>query len=635
MWKWDANGGCVDAGERVYPRLLAAAADKTDRRIIKRLLQRIFGENLHLEIVANWDEAVDAVRSGCHDIYLVDQFLGAGTGIELIASFARADNERVFILVSGQESRAVDLEASRAGAADYLVKAELDESRLERSLRYAWETLRQKRLLIDQTTEPREAESANAEDARNNFELAEALRKMQSDLGQALVRAENGEKQFRWLAQHDLLTGLPNRSLFIAQLNKDLANAERSGRSMALYMIDLDRFKLVNDSHGQRIGDGLLVQFATRLSRFLRRTDTLARLGGDEFAIITTNLDRDAAASVTAEKIIDSVAEPFIIDSHHINSAASVGIVIFDGREPVTPDELLQRADFALYRAKEAGRQQYQFFDEDLNRSVRRGNLLKKELAAAIGTDQIHLVFQPKIDIATKTIKGAEALTRWTHPELGPISPAEFIPIAEMTGQILDLSDWALETAFKTIGSWRGTVLETVPIALNVSAVQLKSGDIVNTIQRLMRRYGVLPRDFALEITETTAIEDLEGGIDRLTALRDMGVEIAIDDFGTGYSSLALATTLPADQLKIDKSFVSGMLKRSSDAAAVNATITLAHSLGMSVVAEGVETMEEFEYLDRSGCDQVQGFLIVKPLGAEELVTWYALERDTLLRVAA
>ena len=450
-----------------------------------------------------------------------------------------------------------------------------------------------------------------------------------------MVRAENGEKQYRWLAQHDLLTGIPNRSLFLAQLQRDLANAERSGRPMALYMIDLDRFKLVNDSHGHKIGDGLLVQFATRVNRFLRKTDSLARLGGDEFAIITTNLDREAAASVMGEKIIDAVVEPFIVDGHRIESGASVGIVVFDGHEDVSPDELLQRADFALYRAKDAGRQQYQFFDEELNRVILRNNLLKRELSKAIGTDQSHLVFQPKIDIATKLIKGVEALSRWTHPELGIISPVEFIPLAEMTGQILDLSNWVMEAAFRTTGMWRGTVLENVPIALNVSAVQLKSGDLVNNVKELMRRYDVRASDIALEITETTALEDLEAGIDRMTALREMGVSIAIDDFGTGYSSLALATTLPADQLKIDKSFVSGMLTRSSDAAAVKASITLAHAMGMLVVAEGVEHMTEFEYLERRGCDQVQGFLIVTPLRALELAEWYAAERGRLLRAAA
>ncbi len=635
MWNWDADGGNDAAGQRVSPRLLVIDDDEADRLITKRLLGRIFGDDLDLETIADWDQAVAAVEAGGHDIYLVDHFLGAGTGIELIERGTRGEPDRAFILLTGQESRSIDLEATRVGAADYLMKSELDVSRLERSLRYAWEMLKHKRLLIDQATELRLAKSAIAEDARKYLDMARTLRKMQGDLRQALVRAENGEKQYRWLAQHDLLTGIPNRSLFLAQLQKDLASAERSGQAMALYMIDLDRFKFVNDSHGHKIGDGLLVQFASRLSRFLRKTDTLARLGGDEFAIITTNLDREASASVTAEKIIDAVADPFVVDGHHIESGASVGVVVFDGFEQVTPDELMQRSDFALYRAKDSGRQQYQFFDEELNRVILRNNLLKQEIQKAIGTDQIHLVFQPKIDVATKSIKGVEALTRWTHPELGVVSPVEFIPLAEMTGQILELSDWVLEAAFRTICQWRGSVLENVPIALNVSAVQLKNGDLVNTVKDLMRRYRIRPSEFALEITETTALEDLEAGIDRITALRNMGISIAIDDFGTGYSSLALATTLPADQLKIDKSFVSGMLTRSSDAAAVKASITLAHAMGMHVVAEGVEHMAEFEYLERHGCDQVQGYLIVKPLKALDLVEWYAVERDKLLRQAA
>ena len=635
MWNWEAGGGNGATDSRDAPRLLLIDDDETDREIIGRHLRRIFGDDLRFDMVADWDEALEAVRAGAHDIYLVDHFLGGGTGIGLIDATQADTHERAFILLTGQENRTVDLEATRVGAADYLVKSGLDVSRLERSLRYAWETLKQRRLLVDQATELRQAKAGIAEDARKYLELARTLRKMQADLRQALVRAENGEKQYRWLAQHGLLTGIPNRSLFLAQLQRDLANAERSGRPMALYLIDLDRFKLVNDSHGHKIGDGLLVQFATRVNRFLRKTDSLARLGGDEFAIITTNLDREAAASVMAEKIIDAVVEPFIVDGHRIESGASVGIVVFDGHEDVSPDELLQRADFARFRAKDAGRQQYQFFDEELNRVILRNNLLKRELSKAIGTDQIHLVFQPKIDIATKLIKGVEALSRWTHPELGIISPVEFIPLAEMTGQILDLSNWVMEAAFRTTGMWRGTVLENVPIALNVSAVQLKSGDLVNNVKELMRRYDVRASDIALEITEATALEDLEAGIDRMTALREMGVSIAIDDFGTGYSSLALATTLPADQLKIDKSFVSGMLTRSSDAAAVKASITLAHAMGMLVVAEGVEHMTEFEYLERHGCDQVQGFLIVTPLRALELAEWYAAERGRLLRAAA
>lgn len=634
MWNWqDAHPG-EDPSAAIGPRILVVDDDEVDRLNCHRILTQIFGSELHLDFAATWDTAVSAVESDAHDIYLVDYLLGAGTGLDLIGSAAQNDETRIFILLTGQENRDVDIAATRAGVADYLLKKDLTVNRLERCLRYATESMRQKRQLIAQAVQLRDAKSAIEEESRRHLALTQDLKQTQHKLTDTLTRAENSERRYRWLAQHDLLTGIPNRALFADKLRSDLEQASRSQKQLALLLLDVDRFKWVNDSFGHEIGDGLLVQVADRLANTVRNSDTVARLGGDEFAVIATNLVHNTSASTAAENIIAALSQPFDVSCHHIETGVSVGIAVSTVRENDSPDEMIRRADAALYRAKTSGRGQFQYFDDALNEQVQRISLLKRELPLGIDQGHFTLAYQPKIELTGGGLAGLEALARWTHPRLGIISPGEFVPVAESTGQVIPLSTYLFEQACRTAASWKGTALAGIPIALNLSALQLKQPDLVPWILDLLVKFSLDPAILELEITETAALENLSSAKTQLNKLRDHGLSISIDDFGTGYSSLALATSLPADCLKIDLSFVSGMLKNPADAAAVDTTITLAHSLGMRTVAEGVETEEQLAYLRDHACNEAQGYLFTKPIPADEILRWYEARQGRLLPAA-
>ncbi len=603
-------------------RILVVEDDEVDRLKCNRLLRKIFGPKVDLEFAVTWDDAHVTMSESRHDIYIVDYFLGAKTGLDLIEAALFDDKARIFILLTGQENRDVDLAASRAGVVDYLVKDELTPSRLERCLRYAIASMRQKRLLVDQAVELRAAKQIVEAEAIKQQELAENLQKTQHRLTEALTRVEDSERQYRWLAQHDLLTKVPNRVLFEERLQQGLEYNARSKRSLALLLLDLDRFKHVNDTLGHQAGDQLLIEVAQRVSSAIRQSDIVARLGGDEFAVVVTNLSDNGQASVVAEKIIKALTTPFDIFGHNVEIGVSIGIAVCAYNDEMTREQMMANADSAMYKAKSVGRGVFQFFDEELNLEVHRTNLLKRELIGVIGRSEISLAFQPKICLASGRLMGMEALARWAHPTLGSISPGEFIPAAESSRQIIPLSVWLIEEVCRTINNWQGTALDATPVALNLSAIQLKQDDLAATILGLLDQFAVDPALLELEITETASMENLDLAMKHLSALRAKGVMISIDDFGTGYSSLALATSLPADRLKIDGSFVAGMLSGRAAAAAVDTTITLAHSLGMTVVAEGVETMEQLVYLAERHCDQAQGYLIARPASAEAMLAW-------------
>ena len=614
-WKEEAQEACF--------RILVVEDDEIDCMKLKRLLLEIFGTRAELSFVHRWDDAEATIATGEHQICIIDQNLDTRTGLELIQAAARDDDQRIFILLTGQDSRELDLAASRAGVVDYLTKDELTVSRLERSLRYAIEAARQKRLLIEQAIALRDAKVVIEAEVVKQQSLTEHLRRTKEHLVDALNRAESSEKEYRWLAQHDQLTRIPNRALFADRLRISMETVARTGMPLALFLLDLDRFKQVNDALGHQVGDQLLIEAANRLTQVTRKTDIVARLGGDEFAIVATNLHSEGQSSVAAQKIIEALSSPFDIAGNRIESGVSIGIAVHNGQDETTPDDMMQKADAALYKAKANGRGNFHFFDDALNREVRRIQLVKTELRQAVETGQFSLVFQPKISLVSGKLTGLEALTRWKHPTLGNIPPNEFFPIAEMTRQVLPLSHWIMEEACRTIAAWQGTALAGVPVALNLSAVQLRQLDLVPNLSKLLRDFSLPPSVIELEVTETAAMENLALAVEQLTQLRAYGIRVSIDDFGTGYSSLKLATTLPADALKIDMSFVSGMLERASDAAAVEATTTLAHSLGMIAVAEGVESAEQLAYLRERNCDQAQGYLIARPLPRDDILDWH------------
>ena len=521
----------------------------------------------------------------------------------------------------------MDLQAARVGVADFLVKSDLSALRLERSIRYALEMARGKQELFEQTLELRAANELIQNQTSEYIGLAEDLAMTKDKLQAALQRAEESEDRYRRLAEHDLLTGLANRSLFSDRLREGLEHAERAERLTGLLLLDLDRFKSVNDTLGHPVGDALLKGVAERLTESTRRTDTVARLGGDEFAIISTNMESSDDAATLAGKIIKAIAEPFDFEGTEVVTGTSIGIAIHD-TSISDVDELFRNADAALYRAKELGRGTYCYFDRKLNERIQRAKSMERDLEAALRGEGLYLAYQPKLDALTGMMTGVEALARWEHPELGNVTPDQFIPVAESTGLIVDLADWIFREACRQAALWSESGLGPIQIAINLSAVQFKRTNILERLLPILDATGVPPSQLELEITETTMIDNFDPVVEQLEALRETGMHIAIDDFGTGYTSLAHVKHLPVDKLKVDRSFVHNLPESSTDAAIVKTIIALSEALGLGVVAEGVETQEQLVFLRNLGCREIQGFYITKPLPPQEFEAWLTQHRD-------
>jgi len=602
---------------QLVPRILLVDDDEVDYRATKRLLRQVFGEALELDWVRVWSEAIELVKDRQHDLYLVDYHLGGHTGLDLIQEVLHPERPQTFILLTGEESREVDLQAARVGVADFLVKSDLSALRLERSIRYALEMARGKQELFEQTLELRAANELIQNQTSEYIGLAEDLAMTKDKLQAALQRAEESEDRYRRLAEHDLLTGLANRSLFSDRLREGLEHAERAERLTGLLLLDLDRFKSVNDTLGHPVGDALLKGVAERLTESTRRTDTVARLGGDEFAIISTNMESSDDAATLAGKIIKAIAEPFDFEGTEVVTGTSIGIAIHD-TSISDVDELFRNADAALYRAKELGRGTYCYFDRKLNERIQRAKSMERDLEAALRGEGLYLAYQPKLDALTGMMTGVEALARWEHPELGNVTPDQFIPVAESTGLIVDLADWIFREACRQAALWSESGLGPIQIAINLSAVQFKRTNILERLLPILDATGVPPSQLELEITETTMIDNFDPVVEQLEALRETGMHIAIDDFGTGYTSLAHVKHLPVDKLKVDRSFVHNLPESSTDAAIVKTIIALSEALGLGVVAEGVETQEQLVFLRNLGCREIQGFYITKPLPPQE-----------------
>lgn len=612
---------------QLVPRILLVDDDEVDYRATKRLLRQVFGEALDLDWVRVWSEAVELIKSRQHDLFLVDYHLGGHTGLDLIQEVLHPERPQTFILLTGEESREVDLQAARVGVADFLVKSDLSALRLERSIRYALEMARGKQELYEQTLELRAANELIQNQTSEYIGLAEDLAMTKDKLQSALQRAEESEERYRRLAEHDLLTGLANRSLFSDRLREGLEHAERAERLTGLLLLDLDRFKSVNDTLGHPVGDALLKGVAERLNDSTRRTDTVARLGGDEFAIISTNMESSDDAATLAGKIINALAEPFDLDGTEVVTGTSIGIAIHD-TSISDVDELFRNADAALYRAKELGRGTYCYFDRKLNERIQRAKSMERDLEAALRGEGLYLAYQPKLDALTGTMTGAEALARWEHPQLGNVTPDQCIPVAESTGLIVDLADWIFREACHQVALWSKSGLGPIQVAINLSAVQFKRTNILERLMPILDETGVPPSQLELEITETTMIDNYDPVVEQLEALRETGMHIAIDDFGTGYTSLAHVKHLPVDKLKVDRSFVHNLPESSTDAAIVKTIVALSEALGLGVVAEGVESQEQLVFLRNLGCREIQGFYITKPLPPQEFEAWLTQHRD-------
>jgi diguanylate cyclase (GGDEF)-like protein len=438
------------------------------------------------------------------------------------------------------------------------------------------------------------------------------------------------EDRIRHLAYYDQLTQLPNRRLMIDRLDQALTGCARHGRHGALMLIDLDDFKSLNDSMGHGVGDNLLIEVARRLQYCVRDGDTVARLGGDEFVIIISDLDSGELAAIQAEHIAEKIqarlAEPYVLDiivdgvatgtcTH--NCSSSIGIALFRDRSAST-EELLKRVDTAMYQAKQAGRHTHRFFDPEMQEAVKLRTILERDLRRALVEGQFLLYYQPQVDAAGCVI-GAEALVRWRHPERGMVEPAEFIPLAEETGLIFPLGQWVLEQACRQLTLWaEKPETEHLTMAVNVSARQFGRPSFVAEVLSIVDGLRIKPNRLKLELTESHLLENAAEVIVKMAALKARHVGFSMDDFGTGYSSLSYLKRLPLDQLKIDQSFVRDILSHPNDAAIAKTIVALAQSLGLSVIAEGVETEGQREFLRDNGCVTCQGFLFSRPVPLED-----------------
>jgi diguanylate cyclase (GGDEF)-like protein/PAS domain S-box-containing protein len=424
---------------------------------------------------------------------------------------------------------------------------------------------------------------------------------------------EAANRQLRYLATHDTLTGLPNRVLLEDRVQQAIAHADRNRAMFALLVCDLDRFKLINDSMGHRAGDRLLQEVAHRLVDAVRSIDTVARLGGDEFVVVLSSITGRADAESAAQRALLAFNSPVVIDGVDIHIAPSIGIAFYPD-DGTTIDALMAHADAAMYCAKQGGRSKVQQFTADMIKGVSNKLKLEGDLRRALSLHQFELYYQPKVQLSNAAVKSAEALIRWRHPERGLLSPSEFIPIAEDCGLIGDISAWVLGEATRQMRLWQQQDLQLEQIAVNLSASDLRGPQLQQTIRGALLAAGLEAKHLEVEITESVLMSNPEESIAVLQQLRSMGLLIAVDDFGSGYSSMNYLRRLPIDKLKIDRTFIKELTARADDASIVQAIVSMAHSLKLQVIAEGVETIEQLIYLKALGCDRYQGFLFSRPL---------------------
>ena len=445
--------------------------------------------------------------------------------------------------------------------------------------------------------------------ACTNQDPASLLKKAEAD-------RERYEARIEYLATHDDLTGLPNRTLIRDRISQGIARARREGTQLAVMFLDLDRFKVVNDAYGHPTGDALLRAAARRLTKLVREGDTVARLGGDEFVVLLPDLRRSADAYVVAQKILDAFEQGLPAAGHDVHVNTSIGVALFP-QDGIDVDGLITSADVAMYRSKELGGAMYQFFNSEMSRETLRRVELETQLRRALPQKELAVRYQPKVDIRGGHITGCEALLSWNHPS-GAVPPSQFIPVAEESGLIVPIGDWVLRTACAQNKAWQDAGLKAVPIAVNVSARQFLRQDVVAWVMNTLAATQLPPELLELELTESVIAEDPDKVAAAMRELRHHGVKFSIDDFGTGYSNLSYLKRFPVDSLKIDHSFVKNVGTAADDEAISLAVISLAHTLRLKVIAEGVETTEQRDFLHRHGCDEMQGYLFSRPLATRD-----------------
>ncbi|MGZ8288640.1 MAG: putative bifunctional diguanylate cyclase/phosphodiesterase [Telluria sp.] len=444
-------------------------------------------------------------------------------------------------------------------------------------------------------------------------ELAHARQCIATD---AIERSAN-EQRIHHIAQHDVLTGLPGRSLLQDRMGLAIAASEQSGHQLWVMLIDLDRFKYVNDSMGHKAGDVLLVTVAARLRSALSDSDTVARLSSDEFVVILAERPDAPLSAALVQGLMDAIAAPVWLGAREYSVTCSIGVAVYPA--PGAPaDSLIEHADIAMYSAKKLGRNNFQFYTPAMNDEAQERVRIESWLRKALERDEFVLHYQPQLDIASGRVVGMEALIRWNHPELGMVAPGRFIGVAEDTGLIVPIGAWVMRAACAQNRAWQDAGLGKLRVAVNLSARQFGSPELLDNIRAVLLETGISPECLEIELTESLFMSDVTLAVELLHSMKALGINLSIDDFGTGYSSLSYLSRFPIDVLKIDRSFVSAITRDARDAALVASIINLAHNLKLAVIAEGVETPEQLDYLRRHGCDEMQGYLASRPLPAKE-----------------
>lgn len=559
---------------------------------IHELLEALKGE-YRIRVACNGAKAIEAVQGAAPpDLVLLDIVMPGMDGYEVCRRIkaSPAGNRIPVIFVTVIDATQEKVKGFDIGAADYITKPfDIDEVRAR---------------------------------IRTHLELARLRRFLEDLVAQRSALLQISEEKYRILAHRDPLTGLPNRVLFAELLEHTILHAERNQTQFALLDVDLDHFATINESLGHRLGDQLLIEVGKRLQSLLPESNAIARIGGDEFNIILDHSE-GMPIDLMAQRMIDALTEPFVLDGNRIYVGASIGIALYPA-DGASAETLQSNVDAALRQAKVQGRGILRFFSPEMTRRAKHRLTLEADLRRALERQELRLHYQPQVDLNNGEMVGLEALVRWQHPERGMIPPGEFIPLAEESGLVVPLGDWVLREACRQIKQWSEAGLAPRQTAVNVSAVQLNRGYLVESVKAALAETGIVPTQLELEITESFVMFDRDQSFKSLAHLKGLGVRLSIDDFGTGYSSLAYLQQLEVHKLKVDMSFVRDMTTNSGNASIVKAIIALGHSLGLEVIAEGVEDPGQARYLRSLHCDVMQGYLVSRPMPAEDVTRFMA-----------
>ncbi len=580
--------------------------------VLQTLMEQLRNEGYEILTAATSRQALNIVKQKDVGVVVSEQDMPDISGSELLGQIRQAHPNTVRILLTACSDVKVLSQAINEGAAyKYFIKP-WDAEELRRNLREAFQF---RDLLLEKEQLEQEIRHTNTELRQIN----EALQQRLTHQSRQLIR----------ISQYDAVTGLPNRLLFTDRLKQSIVRARSDNTLLAVVVIDLDRFMLINETLGQAAGDQLLHAVATRLESCVRDSDTVARFGGDEYIMMLTDLRSAEEVNAALEILRNALAEPFAIDQQEIFISSAIGICMYpyDGS---SDEELIKHANTAMHHAKQLGEGNYKFYAEEMNLAASEWLKLENELRHALKRDEFELYYQPQYTIDDNRLVGVEALIRWQHPHKGLISPAKFLPILEKTGLIIPVGEWVFRQACQQYQEWRAAGVGIDSVSINLSVRQFSSDYLLSMMGNVLRELDLDPHsnEIRLEVTEHLVIEDFETTIELLRQLKEMGFHIAIDDFGTGYASLHYLTRFPVSSLKIDRTFINRLDSKESDASLVKAIIAMAHSLGLSVTAEGVETGQQLDFLRRHQCDEAQGYLLSKPCPADEISRTFCHPRD-------